>query len=103
HHLFHPHTPPSFPTRRSSDLYHVPVQGEGSAEQIAQALDQLNRHREKLGGIDVILLARGGGSLEDLWEFNEEILARAIARCKIPDRKTTRLNSSHSQISYAVF
>jgi exodeoxyribonuclease VII large subunit len=61
-------------------LEHVPVQGDGSAEQIAAAITRLN-HR---GGIDVILLARGGGSLEDLWEFNEEIVARAIANSAIP-------------------
>src|SRR5206468_637129 len=56
-------------------LYHVPVQGDGSAEKIADALDQLSRPRAPLN-LDVILLVRGGGSLEDLWEFNEECLAR---------------------------
>lgn len=65
-------------------LYHVPVQGDGSAEKIAAAITHLNRNARELGGIDEIILARGGGSLEDLWEFNEEILARAIVASKIP-------------------
>jgi exodeoxyribonuclease VII large subunit len=61
-------------------LYHVPVQGEGAAEKIAAALGQVNR----LGRFDVILLGRGGGSLEDLWAFNEEVVARAIAASRAP-------------------
>jgi exodeoxyribonuclease VII large subunit len=65
-------------------LVHVPVQGDGAAEKIAAAIKALNRYAETLGGIDVILLGRGGGSLEDLWEFNEEIVARAVAASKIP-------------------
>jgi exodeoxyribonuclease VII large subunit len=65
-------------------IHHVPVQGEGAAEQIAAALAQLNREAQRLGGIDVILLGRGGGSLEDLWEFNEEVVARAIVASDIP-------------------
>jgi exodeoxyribonuclease VII large subunit len=56
------------------------VQGEGAAEQIAAAVDALNTQ----GAADVILVARGGGSLEELWAFNEEIVARAIARSQIP-------------------
>ncbi len=56
------------------------VQGEGAAEDIARSLDRLNR----AGSVDVILCGRGGGSMEDLWAFNEEIVARAIARSKIP-------------------
>jgi exodeoxyribonuclease VII large subunit len=62
-------------------VYHVQVQGEGSAQQITTALRHLNDGRQT---IDLILLARGGGSLEDLWEFNEEILARAISASRIP-------------------
>jgi exodeoxyribonuclease VII large subunit len=61
-------------------VYHVPVQGDGSAEKIAAAIKHLSTQR----GIDVLLLGRGGGSLEDLWEFNEELVARAMAASRIP-------------------
>ena len=61
-------------------VYPVRVQGEGAAEDIVGALEFFNRKRP----VDVILLARGGGSIEDLWAFNEESVARAIAACKIP-------------------
>jgi exodeoxyribonuclease VII large subunit len=56
------------------------VQGEGAAQEIAAAIELLNRR----GGIDVMIVGRGGGSLEDLWPFNEEIVARAIAASRIP-------------------
>lgn len=56
------------------------VQGAGAADEIAAALDALNAH----GGLEVILVGRGGGSLEELWCFNEERVARAIARSGIP-------------------
>jgi exodeoxyribonuclease VII large subunit len=56
------------------------VQGEGAAAEIAQGLADLNA----LGDVDVILVGRGGGSLEDLWAFNEEVVARAIAASKVP-------------------
>jgi len=65
-------------------LYHVPVQGEGAGEKIAAAIAHLNQRSADVGGVDVILLARGGGSLEDLWAFNEEIVVRAVAGSKIP-------------------
>jgi exodeoxyribonuclease VII large subunit len=65
-------------------LYHVPVQGEGSGQKIADAITHLNRRAADIGGADVILLGRGGGSLEDLWAFNEEPVARAIAASRIP-------------------
>jgi len=64
-------------------LYPVPVQGEGSAEKIAVALRDINRRNEKLK-LDVLIVGRGGGSLEDLRAFNEEILARAIFDSEIP-------------------
>jgi exodeoxyribonuclease VII large subunit len=56
------------------------VQGEGAAEDIARALDRL----VEAGVADVIIIGRGGGSAEDLWAFNEECVARAIARCPVP-------------------
>lgn len=56
------------------------VQGDGAASQIAAAIDLLNAH----GQADVIIVARGGGSIEELWAFNEEPVARAIARSRAP-------------------
>ncbi len=61
-------------------LYPVPVQGDGAAGKIAQAIAIAGNRRD----CDVLILARGGGSLEDLWAFNEEIVARAIYLCPIP-------------------
>jgi exodeoxyribonuclease VII large subunit len=58
----------------------VQVQGEGAGEQIAEALALLNAQ----GVVDVIIVGRGGGSLEDLWSFNEEVVVRAIANSRIP-------------------
>jgi len=64
-------------------LYPVPVQGEGAAEQIAAAIRDINRRNKKLR-LDVLIVGRGGGALEDLWAFNEEVLAWAIFDSKIP-------------------
>jgi exodeoxyribonuclease VII large subunit len=64
-------------------LYPVPVQGEGAAGKIAAAIREVNRRNDKLK-LDVLIVGRGGGSLEDLWAFNEEVLARAIYDSKIP-------------------
>lgn len=72
----------NFPWVRLS-LVHVPVQGDGAAAKIAEALTAIGAARRKCP-IDLILLARGGGSLEDLWAFNEEVVARAMAKCPIP-------------------
>jgi exodeoxyribonuclease VII large subunit len=58
----------------------VRVQGEGAAGEIAAAIGALNR----IDGIDVLIVGRGGGSMEDLWAFNEEPVARAVAASKIP-------------------
>ena len=58
----------------------VRVQGEGAAQEIADMLDYVDKHQVA----DVIITGRGGGSMEDLWAFNEEIVARAIWRCQIP-------------------
>jgi exodeoxyribonuclease VII large subunit len=65
----------------------VRVQGEGAAEEIAAAIDEFNALAalgERALPVDVIIVMRGGGSLEDLWAFNEEVVARALARSKIP-------------------
>ncbi len=71
-------------TRRNPNVYikllPVPVQGEGASEKIAYGIDFMNKN--KLA--DVLILARGGGSLEDLWPFNEEIVARSIYNSEIP-------------------
>lgn len=71
-------------TRRNPNVYikllPVPVQGEGAGEKIADAIKVMNE--KKLA--DVIIVARGGGSLEDLWPFNEEIVARAIYESELP-------------------
>lgn len=61
-------------------VYPVKVQGQGAAQEISRAIDTLNR----LQCVDVIIIARGGGSLEELWPFNEEIVARSIFSSKIP-------------------
>ncbi len=61
-------------------VYPVRVQGEGAVEEIVAALNYFNRKKM----VDVILIARGGGSIEDLWAFNEEPAARAIAGSEIP-------------------
>ena len=58
----------------------VRVQGAGAAEEIAAAIDRLNAR----GGLDVLIVGRGGGSLEDLWCFNEEVVVRAIVRSRLP-------------------
>ena len=71
-------------TRRNPNVYirllPVPVQGPGAAEQIAEKIKIMNE--KKLA--DVLIIGRGGGSLEDLWPFNEEIVARAIYNSEIP-------------------
>jgi exodeoxyribonuclease VII large subunit len=61
-------------------LFPVKVQGDGAAEEIVQAVRYFNRVKT----VDVLIVARGGGSLEDLWAFNEEIVARAISASGIP-------------------
>jgi len=61
-------------------LYPTPVQGEGAGERIAQAIHAASARMEA----DVLIVCRGGGSMEDLWAFNEEIVARAIVACAVP-------------------
>jgi len=66
-------------------LLPVAVQGEGAAAQIASAIERANRwQREGKIHLDALIVGRGGGSLEDLWAFNEEIVARAIAASDLP-------------------
>ncbi|MDZ7782358.1 MAG: exodeoxyribonuclease VII large subunit [Halioglobus sp.] len=63
----------------------VPVQGDGAAQQIAATIERADRwHREGRIDLDALIVGRGGGSLEDLWAFNEEVVARAIADCALP-------------------
>ena len=61
-------------------LYPAPVQGQGAAWKLAEAVETASRRAE----VDVLLVCRGGGSIEDLWSFNEEVLAYAIANCSMP-------------------
>ena len=61
-------------------LYPAPVQGEDAAPRIARAIQRANTH----GACDVLIVCRGGGSLEDLWAYNEEVVARAIADSQLP-------------------
>jgi exodeoxyribonuclease VII large subunit len=61
-------------------IYPTPVQGTGAAEEIARTLELADRRAD----CDVLILTRGGGSLEDLWSFNEEVVARAVAAVKLP-------------------
>ncbi len=66
-------------------VYPVPVQGEGAGLQIAAAIDRANHFSQTcVHPIDVLIVTRGGGSLEDLWAFNEEVVARAIAASELP-------------------
>lgn len=61
-------------------IYPTPVQGKGAAQLISNAINTANARAE----CDVLIICRGGGSIEDLWQFNEEVVARAIANCAIP-------------------
>ena len=62
----------------------VRVQGTGAAQEIAVAIRELATPNESFAPVDLIVVARGGGSIEDLWEFNEEIVARTIASIEVP-------------------
>jgi len=64
-------------------LFHAQVQGEGAAQQVAEAIERANRYSEETP-LDALIVGRGGGALEDLWAFNEEVVARAIAASVVP-------------------
>ncbi len=64
-------------------VFDVPVQGEGAAKKIADVIGRINRDNQRKK-IDILIVGRGGGSMEDLWAFNEEVTARAIFASKIP-------------------
>ena len=64
-------------------LHHIPVQGDDAAPRIAEAIAAVDAHSERLG-IEAILVTRGGGSMEDLWCFNDEAVVRAVANCQLP-------------------
>ncbi|MCB7128239.1 MAG: exodeoxyribonuclease VII large subunit, partial [Candidatus Brocadiales bacterium] len=64
-------------------IYPVRVQGEGAGEEIALAITDINNNRSNTP-VDVIIVGRGGGSIEDLWAFNEEVVARSIYASEIP-------------------
>jgi len=61
-------------------LYPTPVQGKGACYKISEAIEKANERKE----VDILIVARGGGALEDLWEFNEEVVARAIYNSELP-------------------
>ena len=64
-------------------LHHIPVQGDAAAPRIAEAIAAVDAQSERLG-IEAILVTRGGGSMEDLWCFNDEAVVRAVANCQLP-------------------
>lgn len=74
----------------------VKVQGEGAAQEIAQAIEEFNRYQL----VDVMIVGRGGGSLEDLWAFNEEIVAEAIFKSQIPVICAVGHETDHSIAEY---
>ncbi len=74
----------------------VRVQGEGAAKEIAQAIEQFNRYHL----VDVMIVGRGGGSIEDLWAFNEEIVAEAIFNSRIPVISAVGHESDHCIADY---
>jgi len=87
-------------TRRNSGVHlilnPVKVQGEGAAQEIAQAINDFNKHDL----VDVLIIGRGGGSIEDLWAFNEEIVAEAIFNSRIPTVCAVGHETDHSIAEY---
>lgn len=83
-------------------VWPVRVQGEGAAEEIAAAIEGFNADAEALGGKpDLLIVARGGGSLEDLWAFNEEVVVRAAAASQIPLISAVGHETDTTLIDYA--
>jgi exodeoxyribonuclease VII large subunit len=77
-------------------LYPVKVQGEGAAQEISTAIDEMNR----LNLVDVLIIGRGGGSIEDLWAFNEEVVAASIFHSDIPIISAVGHESDHTIADY---
>lgn len=82
-------------------LWPVLVQGNGAAEQIAQAINGFNNLTSNLPKPEVLIVARGGGSIEDLWAFNEEVVVRAAANSKIPLLSAVGHETDVTLIDYA--
>ena len=81
-------------------LWPVPVQGQGAAEKIAAAIEGFNKMPEATRP-DVLIVARGGGSIEDLWAFNEEVVVRAVAASTIPLISAVGHETDTTLIDYA--
>jgi len=84
-------------------VWPVAVQGEGAAEQIAEAIDGFNALNpdSRIPTVDILIVARGGGSIEDLWAFNEEIVVRAAANSRIPLISAVGHETDTTLIDYA--
>ena len=82
-------------------VWEVPVQGKDAAGKIAQAIDGFNAMPPEMGRPDVLIIARGGGSVEDLWAFNEEIVVRATANSAIPTISAIGHETDTSLIDFA--
>lgn len=84
-------------------MWPVPVQGDGAAQKIAAAINGFNAltASDEIPRPDVLIVARGGGSLEDLWQFNEEVVVRAVANCDIPLISAVGHETDTTLIDYA--
>ncbi|MEE2705032.1 MAG: exodeoxyribonuclease VII large subunit [Pseudomonadota bacterium] len=84
-------------------IWPVRVQGKGSENEIASAIDGFNsiKTEDDLPRPDILIIARGGGSLEDLWSFNEEVVVRAVAASKIPVISAIGHETDHTLVDFA--